>query len=46
MFYTSGRMSEMIHLKLEYMDNKGYEWNAYKNNYVKTIGVDMLLKNE
>mgnify|MGYP000852391306 FL=1 len=22
----------------EYMANKGYEWNAYKNNYVKTIG--------
>ena len=22
----------------EYMVNKGYEWNAYKNNHVKTIG--------
>lgn len=22
----------------EYMTNKGYEWNAYKNNYIKTIG--------
>lgn len=22
----------------EYMANKGYEWNAYKNNYVKSIG--------
>jgi len=22
----------------EYMTTKGYEWNAYKNNYVKTIG--------
>ena len=22
----------------EYMANKSYEWNAYKNNYVKTIG--------
>jgi len=22
----------------EYMTNKGYEWNAYKNNYVKAIG--------
>ena len=22
----------------EYMANKGYEWNVYKNNYVKTIG--------
>ena len=22
----------------EYMTTKGYEWNAYKNNYIKTIG--------
>jgi hypothetical protein len=22
----------------EYMTTKGYEWNAYKNNYVKTVG--------
>lgn len=22
----------------EYMTNKGYEWNAYKNNYIKTVG--------
>lgn len=22
----------------EYMKNKGYEWNAYKNNYIKTVG--------
>ncbi|SPF51898.1 conserved hypothetical protein [Candidatus Desulfosporosinus infrequens] len=22
----------------EYMKNKSYEWNAYKNNYVKTVG--------
>lgn len=22
----------------EYMKNKGYEWNAYKNNYVKAVG--------
>ena len=22
----------------EYMKNKGYEWNAYKNNYLKAVG--------
>lgn len=22
----------------EYMKNKGYEWNAYKNNYIKAVG--------
>lgn len=22
----------------EYMNNKGYEWNAYRNNYVKIVG--------
>lgn len=22
----------------EYMTNKGYEWNAYKSNYIKTVG--------
>ena len=36
----------------EYMANKGYEWNAYKNNYVKAIGkveektADTFLKNQ
>ncbi len=22
----------------EYMKNKGYEWNAYKKNYIKSVG--------
>lgn len=22
----------------EYMTNKGYEWNSYKSNYIKTVG--------
>ncbi|MGB4658021.1 MAG: hypothetical protein WBI07_02435 [Mobilitalea sp.] len=27
------------HIELaEYMTNKGYEWNVYKNNYLKTVG--------